>query len=302
MAVSAAGAQTSWPPPADVDWPLYGDRPPQLWPWQPGPLPGLWWLARAGEGTPVLEARSDVFDGLLHVHVLQPASWIDDVERQRRLLFGLGSGLAVAVLTALVLLATALWQARQHRVALTAINRELQRLVITDALTGIANRRRLLELLDDELRRMRRQGRPLTVLSLDLDHFKQVNDTHGHATGDAVLQHVVRTVQQHLRATDHFGRMGGEEFVVLLPDTGADAAQKVAWKLREAVARTPLQTPDGLVVPVTISVGGVTSTDPSATAASVLAQADAALYAAKAAGRDCVRWTSSAGVTCPAVD
>ncbi|MEW6693689.1 MAG: diguanylate cyclase [Pseudomonadota bacterium] len=67
-------------------------------------------------------------------------------------------------------------------------------------------------------------------------------------------------------------------------------------------ARTPLQTPDGLVVPVTISVGGVTSTDPSATAASVLAQADAALYAAKAAGRDGVRWTSSAGVTCPAVD
>ncbi|MCX7662662.1 MAG: hypothetical protein N2Z61_02770, partial [Tepidimonas fonticaldi] len=101
----------TWPPPPAEGWPIYGGQPPRLWPWQPGPLPGMWWLGPANEGTPVLEARSDVFDGLLHVHVLHPASWMEQVERQRRLLFGLGAALAIAVLTAMVLLATALWQA-----------------------------------------------------------------------------------------------------------------------------------------------------------------------------------------------
>ncbi|WP_334153458.1 sensor domain-containing diguanylate cyclase [Tepidimonas sp.] len=292
----------TWPPPPAEGWPIYGVQPPRLWAWQPGPQPDIWWLGPANEGTPVLETRSDVFDGLLHVHVLQPARWMEKVEHQRRLLFGLGAALAIAVLTVMVLLVTALWQARRHRIALAAMNRELQRLVITDALTGIANRRRLLELLDDELRRMRRQGRPLTVLSLDLDHFKQVNDTYGHAIGDAVLQHVVHKVQQQLRATDHFGRIGGEEFAVLLPDTGFEAAQKVAWKLREAVAQAPLQHPDGPTLHVTLSVGGATSADPASTAASLLAQADAALYAAKAAGRDRVRWANGSDLICPPAD
>lgn len=288
-----------WTPPPEGGWPIYGGQPPRLWAWQPGPLPALWWLGPTDEGAPWLEARADVLEGLLHVHVLQPTPWLENIERQRRLLARLGAAAALAVLTALVALLTALWQTRQHRRALAAVNRELQRLAITDALTGITNRRRLLELLDDELRRMRRHGRPLSLLSLDLDHFKQVNDTHGHAIGDRVLRHVVRTVQQQLRGTDHFGRIGGEEFVVLLPDTGPEAARKVAGKLREAVASTPLILAEGQPLNVTISIGGVTTSEPAVGASALLASADAALYEAKAAGRDCVRWAAAPAVTCP---
>lgn len=288
------------PPPSGERWPLYGNHPPRLWPWQPGPRPGLWWIDDPAHSTPVLEARGMVLDGLLEVHVLQPATWLQEVAAQRRLLFGLGAALAVALLAVLMLLAAALWQARAHRAALAAANRELQRLVITDPLTGIANRRHLLQMLEEEWRRVRRHGRPLSLLSLDLDHFKAVNDAHGHAEGDRVLRHFAETVQRQLRATDRFGRLGGEEFLVILPETGREAAQQVAWKLRHAVAQTPLPAADGAPgLTVTVSIGGVTSSDPDEPLQALLGRADAALYAAKRAGRDCVRWADDPDVTSP---
>ncbi|MCS6810193.1 MAG: diguanylate cyclase [Tepidimonas sp.] len=292
--------EPSWSPPPANGWPIYGGQPPRLWPWYPGPHPGLWWLEAPGEGVPVVEARTDIFEGLLHTHVLQPAHWFADLEQQRRRLRILGTSLAVAVLGSFVLLLGTWWQGRRHRQALEALNRELQRIAVTDALTGIANRRSILQQLDDELRRLRRHGRPLSVLSLDLDYFKQVNDRYGHAVGDAMLQHVVRTVQQQLRATDSFGRIGGEEFLVLLPETGAEEAQKVAFKLREAVARSPLTVHEGTPLAMTVSIGGLTATEAEWDAARLLALADAALYEAKRAGRDCVRWAAPpATPTCP---
>jgi diguanylate cyclase (GGDEF)-like protein len=124
----------------------------------------------------------------------------------------------------------------------------------------------------------RRHGHPLSIAVLDLDHFKRINDTYGHKAGDEVLVATVHAMGTHLRAEDQLGRLGGEEFLVLLPDTKADAAELVAEKLRGEVANAP--TP----VPVTVSVG--VATWAGETPEEFLHRADEALYAAKDAGRD----------------
>ena len=124
----------------------------------------------------------------------------------------------------------------------------------------------------------RRHERPLTIAIVDIDHFKSVNDTHGHAAGDRVLAAVAGSLREQLRAEDQLGRLGGEEFLVLLPDTDSAAAGHVAEKLRAEVAAAP--TP----VPVTVSIG-VAGWD-GETPEDLLHRADEALYAAKQAGRD----------------
>ena len=124
----------------------------------------------------------------------------------------------------------------------------------------------------------RRHGHPLSIAILDLDHFKRINDTHGHKTGDAVLVGSAQALRSHLRAEDQLGRLGGEEFLILLPDTDADAAGHAAEKLRVELAAAP--TP----VPVTVSIG--LATWDGEAPEDLLHRADEALYAAKDAGRD----------------
>ena len=162
---------------------------------------------------------------------------------------------------------------------------EVARLATTDPLTGVANRRRFLEQLGMELDRVRRLGDPATLLMLDVDHFKSVNDTHGHAAGDAVLQHLAELSRLGLRRIDLFGRLGGEEFAILLPGTDRAGAQLFAERFRRQVADTPAQTARG-AIPVTVSIGiaelGPADPDPDGP----LARADAALYRAKQAGRN----------------
>jgi two-component system cell cycle response regulator len=161
---------------------------------------------------------------------------------------------------------------------LVAQGARLEALLREDALTGLSNRRAILTQLGGMVSGARRHGHPLSIAILDLDHFKRINDTHGHKCGDDVLVAAVHAMGAHLRAEDQLGRLGGEEFLVLLPDTKGEAATHVADKLRAEVAGAPAP------VPVTVSVG--VATWDGETPEELLQRADEALYAAKESGRD----------------
>jgi len=159
----------------------------------------------------------------------------------------------------------------------------LEQLAFSDGLTEIANRRFLDRQLQALISSANRHGRPLAVALVDIDRFKAINDAHGHATGDAVLLEIARRLTGRLRVEDHIGRFGGEEFLVLLPDTDAEAAAEVAEALRAAVAAEPIRV-EGLSLRVTASVGWAVYADEAAH--QLVARADAGLYRAKAGGRN----------------
>jgi diguanylate cyclase (GGDEF)-like protein len=168
--------------------------------------------------------------------------------------------------------------------------REARRLSVTDPLTGLGNVRRLHEALRHEVERAGRFGRALGVLLLDLDHFKDVNDAHGHRAGDAVLVEFAQRVPAALREVDHTFRQGGEEFVVLLPETDVAGSLTAARRIGDAVRDTPfaITRRDGepALISVTVSVGVAVYPRHGLTGEELLLAGDAALYAAKAAGRD----------------
>jgi len=176
------------------------------------------------------------------------------------------------------------------------LHEEAQRLSMTDPLTGLWNYRYLRESLRREVERASRFGRMLSVLALDLDHFKDVNDTYGHAAGDAVLGEFARRIRVGLREVDVAFRQGGEEFVVLLPETDAYGGVIVAERLGAAVRARPV-TVDGVQIPISVSVGVAVYPEHGENSPQVLAAADRALYAAKNAGRDTYRLAESADVT-----
>ena len=154
-----------------------------------------------------------------------------------------------------------------------------------DSLTGISNRRYFMVQAESEMRRARRFGRDLSVMMIDLDHFKPINDRLGHATGDAVLAGVVKVALESLRQSDVMGRLGGEEFAVILPETGLAAAVDAANRLRQFIAKGPviaLKT----AVTCTASVGVAQMKDEDGSIDDLLHRADEALYRAKEQGRD----------------
>lgn len=169
---------------------------------------------------------------------------------------------------------------------LMARSRQLELLAFTDPLTGLDNRRSMLRRLSAAISGARRHGRPLAAAMLDLDHFKTINDTHGHDIGDAVLIVVAERLTERLRKEDVVGRHGGEEFFVLLPDSGIEAADAAVESLRHAVADTPMTVGDH-DIGVTVSAGLASWEGEGAE--ELLRRADTALYAAKAAGRNAVR-------------
>ena len=179
---------------------------------------------------------------------------------------------------------------------LQSANRQLAQLATTDDLTGLWNRRRFIEMLRRECRRADRSGAPLALAMADVDRFKAVNDTFGHAFGDRVLQTVADHLGREARATDIVARYGGEEFMVLMPDTGAEEASSAAERIRRRVAAHPVADKNRSVE-ITISLGISARvpgrrTDPEA----LVRLADEALYAAKQAGRNCTRtWTETSG-------
>ncbi|SFM31161.1 diguanylate cyclase (GGDEF) domain-containing protein [Nitrosomonas nitrosa] len=158
---------------------------------------------------------------------------------------------------------------------------EIRLLATTDSLTGITNRREFMRILESEMDRSRRYGTPLSLIMYDLDYFKQVNDTYGHDIGDEVLKAVVRLVNEHIRGVDIDARWGGEEFLVLMPQSDLAAARNTAEKLRQAIAQHSFKK----VGAVTGSFG-VTSFIPQDNASSLLKRVDDALYQAKERGRN----------------
>jgi diguanylate cyclase (GGDEF)-like protein/PAS domain S-box-containing protein len=163
---------------------------------------------------------------------------------------------------------------------------ELRRLAsASDHLTGIANRRTFFEAAALEFERRNRMPRPLSLILFDLDHFKRINDTHGHAAGDAVLRHFASLLTATFRQIDVVARVGGEEFAVLLPSTDLDAAQASANRLRQAFAEVSIEV-DGLRIPCTVSGGVATVDDRTDDIEALMKHADRALYAAKGAGRN----------------
>jgi diguanylate cyclase (GGDEF)-like protein len=188
--------------------------------------------------------------------------------------------------TAVVLISA--WRSIMLLGALHRREQALARLATTDDLTGLTNRRQFLELCDDEMQRARRYRQPLAFLELDLDFFKRINDAYGHAAGDKVLKALTRVGQGCLRDVDHFGRLGGEEFGVLLPNTDAEGALRLAGRIVEAVAAC--EVPAGeLILRFTTSIGVTALGEGDLGFEEVYARADKALYEAKAAGRNCAR-------------
>ncbi|MBA4741788.1 MAG: diguanylate cyclase [Azoarcus sp.] len=165
---------------------------------------------------------------------------------------------------------------------------DLERLATTDSLTGIHNRRYLLERAKQEISRSKRGGRALSLAMLDLDRFKHINDRFGHAFGDTVLIGMCEVVSRVLRPSDTLARFGGEEFVLLLPDTDAEDALRVAERVREAVAGMCMQNPQQQPVAITASLGLSTLGDDANDLDQLLRNADEALYRAKGQGRNCV--------------
>ena len=168
---------------------------------------------------------------------------------------------------------------------------EVQRLAMQDPLTGCFNRRHFVTLTGQELERSMRYKRPLSLLMLDIDHFKDFNDRYGHPIGDQILCALVELCQARLRGVDIVGRYGGEEFLILVPETGADGARIVAERLRTEIETMEVDTPAGkLSLTVCIGVASMeTVPEQAETVDALIKRADQAVYAAKAAGRNCVR-------------
>jgi two-component system cell cycle response regulator len=169
---------------------------------------------------------------------------------------------------------------------LIAAREAMRRQATRDSLTGAWNHAAILELLDREMSRSRREERPLGVVLADLDHFKRINDTHGHLAGDAALCEVASRIASVLRPVDLIGRYGGEEFLLLVPQCGDEGTAKVCERIRARVAGEPIGH-DGRPLAVTISLGGCIFRAPFLdSAVDLVRAADVALYRAKAAGRN----------------
>jgi two-component system, cell cycle response regulator len=175
---------------------------------------------------------------------------------------------------------------RQLRHELREKNQQLERLSVTDALTGLRNRRFAEWFLAGELERSRRHGNPLSVLIVDIDHFKRVNDTHGHPAGDAALRHVAGLLLEETRKTDLCARWGGEEFLMGLAQVPVDGAIALAERQRASVERGPLVLPGGERLALTVSIGVASVMPSDERHAELVAAADRALYEAKDRGRN----------------
>jgi two-component system, sensor histidine kinase LadS len=194
-------------------------------------------------------------------------------------------GLPLSMVAAAILIALGVAdRMREQRVALTEAERRAQ----TDPLTGVLNRRSLIERLDAACTRARARGLPIAVLFIDLDHFKQINDSFGHAAGDACLRAVVEPIQAELRQSDVVGRFGGEEFVVILSSADESAAHPIAERICRRVAETSVAG-FGDAIHLTCSIGVAASDTLGVWGEQLITQADSAVYAAKRSGRNRVQ-------------
>ncbi len=214
--------------------------------------------------------------------LLQRDNDIQALRLNRQRLLGIALLVVLATVLAIVTLLYARYRSTlQHRNALQASRDELQRVANTDALTGLANRHAATRALDERLDRI---PEPFTVMLLDLDHFKRINDSHGHLAGDAVLREAAARMRRALPASALLGRWGGEEFIVILDNEPGHEPAAIAEAVRAAVAAEPVLY-EATGIPVTVSIGLATSFSRNGIDA-LLAEADAALYSAKDSGRN----------------
>jgi len=164
---------------------------------------------------------------------------------------------------------------------------EVQSLALTDSLTGLHNRRSLFELGKVEFSRAHRMKRAFCCMMLDVDHFKQINDIHGHPIGDHVLREFAKRCKSSVREIDLVGRYGGEELIILLPETDRKTAMQVAERLRASIAATPIKVSDREIA-VTVSIGVAAKDENTLHLETLIARADQAMYIAKHKGRNCV--------------
>ena len=202
--------------------------------------------------------------------------------RRNAILVGIGTLLLCSALLTLTWLLGRELHLRQRA------ERQLEALATTDPLTGLANRRKLDQTLEQEWRRAQRSGKPLSLIMFDIDHFKNFNDTYGHQDGDEALKRVARTIQQCMhRSTDLAARYGGEEFAVVLSDTDASGAYNLAQSIRQAVEQLEPLTPSHRRLTTSMGVS-TRQVKPGDQLAGLINSADQALYQAKKAGRNCV--------------
>ena len=202
--------------------------------------------------------------------------------RRNAILVGIGTLLLCSALLTLTWLLGRELHLRQRA------ERQLEALATTDPLTGLANRRKLDQTLEQEWRRAQRSGKPLSLIMFDIDHFKNFNDTYGHQDGDEALKRVARTIQQCMhRSTDLAARYGGEEFAVVLSDTDASGAYNLAQSIRQAVEQLEPLTPSHRRLTTSMGVS-TCQVKPGDQLAGLINSADQALYQAKKAGRNCV--------------
>lgn len=169
------------------------------------------------------------------------------------------------------------------------LHHEVQKMAITDELTGLYNRRGFYELGHREVERSRRFERPLVAIMMDVDHFKRINDTYGHLVGDQVLAATAKRIKDNLRRIDILGRLGGDEFTVLLPETDMFTGSRVAERLRQQVSEAPIYTNDDpLKISLSMGLAKATATTPDLDV--LISRADAAMYRAKEKGRNRVEF------------
>ena len=253
-----------------------------------GRSPQAFAIVRAGHGRDRVE------------HVLRIGNAVEEEEHRLIALRRMGTevanrrteryGIALACLAALLLVTAALAataSARVHR-RLVAATIELDRVASTDLLTGLPNRRAFWAALQTEIIRAGRSGEALCLAIVDIDHFKRVNDRHGHPAGDAVLAAAAVKMRAAVRAGDILGRIGGEEFAILMPSTSAQGATTVCERLRAAVENGPVDVAGTIGVPVTVSTG-IAQLGPEEQGESLISRADKALYDAKTSGRNQIK-------------
>lgn len=246
----------------------------------------------AGSPHPHIAMRSELPQHGIAVHIVAPIKEIESLRVDAFVAFLLLTASGI-MLIALVFGARAyVLRVRQYRTSMEATNESLMRLndhldslARVDPLTGCANRREFQARLEAELERANRYNRDCSLLMTDIDFFKKINDLNGHAGGDEALRHFVRIVRGQLRSQDEVGRLGGEEFAVLLPETGLASAIAVAERIRCAIEAAPAQFEDARVR-LTASFGVACRKSPAEPADALLQRADKALYAAKSGGRN----------------
>jgi diguanylate cyclase (GGDEF)-like protein len=219
-----------------------------------------------------MTAQGDIL-GILHIHS-NPVTPADTKEGIRPLS------------TSKRQLATAIAEQVGLALANLKLRETLRLLSVRDPLTGLFNRRFMQESLERELRRAARSGKPLGGILFDIDHFKQFNDSYGHEAGDIVLRELGGLLQSQIRGEDIACRVGGEEFLVILPDAALDITRQRAEKLREAVKQVSIQYGGRPLGAITVSMGVVVFPANGTTCDAILRSADQALYQAKAQGRD----------------